>query len=304
MDHSLVDSDKDGAGPPSALPVKPAGPQRVAGRHPAVHMRVVDVHKSYGDHAVLKGVTFDAYRGATNVIVGVSGSGKTVLLRQLICVERPDRGRVEVDGVNLLSLRPVALIEQRKKFGMVFQDSALLDSLSVFDNVAFPLREHSGLRRKEIEARVVAQLKALDVLEARDKLPSALSGGMKKRVAVARALVTEPEILIYDEPTRGLDPILARSVDQLIDDTRKRYGVTSIVISHDVKSILDIADYVNVLDDGRIVYSASRDEFLTTAESPAHAFVGASNVVLPAWLARQRRAAEEAASPKNSKLSA
>jgi phospholipid/cholesterol/gamma-HCH transport system ATP-binding protein len=282
----------------------PAGPARVAGRLPAVHMRVVDVHKSYGDHTVLKGVTFDAYRGATNVIVGVSGSGKTVLLRQLICVERPDQGRVEVDGVDLLSLSSVALIEQRKKFAMVFQDGALLDSMSVFDNVAFPLREHSGLRRKEIEARVVAQLKALDVLEAQDKLPSALSGGMKKRVAVARALVTEPEILIYDEPTRGLDPILARSVDQLIDDTRKRYGVTSIVISHDVKSILDIADYVNVLDDGRIVYSASRDEFLTTSQPLAHAFVGASNVVLPPRLARQRRAAEEAASPERSKLSA
>jgi phospholipid/cholesterol/gamma-HCH transport system ATP-binding protein len=249
-------------------------------------MRVVDVHKSYGEHEVLKGVTFDVYRGLTNLIVGVSGSGKTVLLRQLMCVERPDRGRVEIDGFDLVSLDEVALVEQRKKFGVVFQESALLDSLSVFDNVAFPLREHSGLSRAEIERRVVRQLESLDVLDARDKLPSELSGGMKKRVAVARAMVSEPEILIYDEPTRGLDPLLARSVDRLIEHTRKVHGVTSIVISHDLKSIMDIAHHVNLLDDGRIVYSAPRDEFLASTHPLAHAFVSASGVLLPERIRR------------------
>lgn len=251
-----------------------------------VHMRVVDVHKSYGDHAVLKGVSFQVYRGLTNVIVGVSGSGKTVLLRQLICVERPDSGRVEIDGVDLLSLSEVALVEQRKKFGMVFQDAALFDSLTVFENVAFPLREHSGLSKHEIEARVLRQLQALDVRDARDKLPSELSGGMRKRVAVARAMVSEPEVLIYDEPTRGLDPLLARSVDELIERTRRQYGVTSILISHDMKSIVDIAHYVNVLDDGRIVYSAPRDEFLRSAHPLARAFVRESGVILPARVSR------------------
>jgi phospholipid/cholesterol/gamma-HCH transport system ATP-binding protein len=250
-------------------------------------LRVVDVHKSYGDHEVLKGVTFDVYRGLTNVIVGISGSGKTVLLRQVICVERPDRGRVELDGIDLVSLDEVELVEQRKKFGMVFQDSALFDSLTVFENVAFALREHSGLSKQEIEARVLRQLEALGVLDARDKLPADLSGGMKKRVAVARAMVNEPELLIYDEPTRGLDPLLARAVDQLIDQTRQRYGVTSIVISHDVKSIIDIAHYVNMLHDGHIVYRAPHDEFLTSTHPLVKAFVRESGVVLPQHLTRR-----------------
>jgi phospholipid/cholesterol/gamma-HCH transport system ATP-binding protein len=288
----------------SVLPMHRSGPAQVAVAPHAVHMRVVDVHKSYGDHEVLKGVTFEVYRGLTNLIVGVSGSGKTVLLRQLTCVERPERGRVELDGVDLVSLEAVALIEQRKKFGVVFQESALFDSLTVFDNVAFPLREHSGIGKAEIEQRVLRQLEALGVLDARDKLPSDLSGGMKKRVAVARAMVREPEILIYDEPTRGLDPLLARSVDQLIEETRKHYGVTSIVISHDVKSILDIAHYVNVLDDGRIVYSAARDEFLTSQHPLAHAFVAASGVILPERLTHKVRANAQVSSGLGAKISA
>jgi phospholipid/cholesterol/gamma-HCH transport system ATP-binding protein len=151
---------------------------------------------------------------------------------------------------------------------------------------------------------VLRQLEALGVLDARDKLPSDLSGGMKKRVAVARAMVREPEILIYDEPTRGLDPLLARSVDQLIEETRKHYGVTSIVISHDVKSILDIAHYVNVLDDGRIVYSAARDEFLTSQHPLAHAFVAASGVILPERLTHKVRANMQVSSGIGGKISA
>lgn len=250
------------------------------------HLRVVDLHKAYGDHEVLKGVSFDVQRGKTNVIIGRSGSGKTVLLRQLLLVERPDRGRIELDGVNLTQLDEAALTSLRSKFGMVFQDSALLDSMSVFDNVAFPLREHSALRGAQIKARVHDTLKALDVFDARDKLPGALSGGMKKRVAVARALVSQPEIVVYDEPTRGLDPVLSRSVDRLIEETRQRFGVTSILISHDMKSVLDIAHYVNLLEDGRIVYSASRDEFLHSDHPLARAFLRASGVKRPGELGR------------------
>jgi len=242
----------------------------------------VDLHKSYGDNHVLCGVTFDAYRGQTNVIMGMSGSGKTVLLRQLLLVERPDRGRVELDGVDLVALDEVDLIPFRKKFGMVFQDSALFDSLSVFENVSFPLREHSQLNHAEIEARVVDKLRALGVLEARAKLPSELSGGMRKRVAVARAMVNEPEILLYDEPTRGLDPVLARSVDKLIEETRQRYGVTSLVISHDMKSVRDIAHRVNLLDGGRIVLSVTRDEFFRSEHVLARNLVRASGIKLAA----------------------
>lgn len=244
----------------------------------SAHLRVIDLHKSYGDNHVLRGITFDAFRGKTNMILGKSGSGKTVLLRQLMLIEHPDRGRVELDGLDLVSLPEVELVHLRKRLGMVFQDSALFDSLSVFENVSFPLREQSDLDRAEIEARVVSKLRALGVLEARDMLPAELSGGMKRRVAVARAMVTEPEILVYDEPTRGLDPLLSRSVDRLIEETRQGYGVTSIVISHDMKSVKDIGHHVNMLEEGRIVLSVSRDEFFGNQHPLARAFLAASGV--------------------------
>jgi phospholipid/cholesterol/gamma-HCH transport system ATP-binding protein len=244
-------------------------------------LRVVDLHKSYGAHEVLRGVSFDVQRGMTNVIVGRSGSGKTVLLRQLLLLERPDSGRIELDGVDLCPLSDKALLPLRRKFGMVFQDSALLDSLSVFDNVAFPLREHNHLPHAELRARVLETLRSLDVLDARDKLPGALSGGMRRRVAVARALINAPAIVIYDEPTRGLDPLLSRAVDRLIEDTRRRLGLTSILISHDMKTVQDIAHRVNLLEEGRIVFSGSRDDFFSTDHALVRAFLRASGVKRP-----------------------
>ena len=245
-----------------------------------VHVRVVDLHKRYGEHRVLDGVTFDVERGLTNMILGASGSGKTVLLRQLLRLERPDCGRIEVDGEDIVALDDVALSRTRRKFGVVFQDSALFDSMSVFENVAFPLREREPrLRAREVAQRVLERLESLGVADARDKLPAELSGGMKKRVAVARAMVTDPAILVYDEPTRGLDPILSRSVDELIETTRKRYGVTSIVITHDMKSVVDIAHRVNLLYDGRIETSASCDEFLRSDNPRVRSFLDASGVM-------------------------
>jgi phospholipid/cholesterol/gamma-HCH transport system ATP-binding protein len=189
-----------------------------------IHVRVRDLTKSYAGHPILKGVSFDIYRGLTNVIVGASGSGKTVFLRQLIRLETPDAGRIEVDGQDIVPLNEVELNETRKKFGMVFQMSALFDSMDVFDNVAFPLREHQKLGRAELKAQVEEALSALGVAHAIHKLPSELSGGMRKRVAVARALVMKPAILIYDEPTTGLDPITSRTVDELIESTRDLGG--------------------------------------------------------------------------------
>jgi phospholipid/cholesterol/gamma-HCH transport system ATP-binding protein len=255
------------------IPARPAGTPLSP-----VHLRVVDVHKSYGAHHVLRGVSFDVERGKTNVIVGRSGSGKTVLLRQLMLIERPERGRIELDGVDLCQLGEAQLTPLREKFGMVFQDSALLDSRSVFDNVAFPLREHSRMSRAEVRARVQETLRALDVLDAADKLPAQLSGGMRKRVAVARALVNEPEIVVYDEPTRGLDPVLSRAVDRLIEETRQRWGVTSILISHDLTSVRDIGHRVNLLEEGQIVFSGTCDEFFRGEHALARAFVHASGV--------------------------
>jgi phospholipid/cholesterol/gamma-HCH transport system ATP-binding protein len=243
-----------------------------------VQVRVRDVAKSYGGHAVLKNVSFDIYRGLTNVIVGASGSGKTVFLRQLIRLEKPDAGRIEVDGVDIVPLKEVQLNETRKKFGMVFQMSALFDSMDVFDNVAFPLREHTKLGRGEIKAKVEEVLSALGVAHAVHKLTSELSGGMKKRVAVARAVVMKPSIIIYDEPTTGLDPITSRTADELIETTRERFGVTSIVISHDMESVFTIGHHVSLLYKGEMELSAPRDEFVRSKNPRVQEFLTASGV--------------------------
>jgi phospholipid/cholesterol/gamma-HCH transport system ATP-binding protein len=246
-----------------------------------VHVRLVDVKKSYGSAVVLKGVTFDIHRGKTNVIVGASGSGKTVLLRQLIRLERPDSGRIEVDGQDIVPLDELALNSVRKKFGMVFQMSALFDSMDVFDNVAFPLREHTKLGRAEVRAKVEEALNALGVLHAIRKLPSELSGGMRKRVAVARALVLKPEILIYDEPTTGLDPITSRTVDELIESTRVHFGVTSVVISHDMQSVFNIGHRISLLYKGSIEVSSDRDGFVGSDNAHVREILDASGVALP-----------------------
>lgn len=261
----------------ASAPVDTSG-ERATARDP-VHMRVRDLQKSYGDHRVLTGVSFDVYRGAMNVILGASGSGKTVLLRQLLRLEQPDAGRIEIDGQDIVALDDAALIAQRRKMGVVFQDSALLDSFSTFENVALPLREHSPeLSRHDVHERVLSRLDALGVADAANKLPAELSGGMKKRVAVARALITDPELVVFDEPTRGLDPITARGVDKLIVSTGKLFHVTCLMISHDLKSVCDIADYVSLLRDGRIELSAPRDEFIATNNVHVRAFLDVSGI--------------------------
>jgi len=265
----------NGSSTPAPTPSERNG--AAAGLDP-VHVRVRDLAKSYGGHAVLKNVSFDIYRGLTNVIVGASGSGKTVFLRQLIRLEKPDAGRIEVDGVDIVPLKEVALNETRKQFGMVFQGSALFDSMDVFDNVAFPLREHTKLGRGEIHSKVEEVLSALGVAHAIHKLPSELSGGMRKRVAVARAVVMKPSIIIYDEPTTGLDPITSRTADELIDTTRERFGVTSVVISHDMESVFTIGHYVSLLYKGQIELSAKREDFVRSENTRVQEFLTASGV--------------------------
>ncbi len=251
--------------------------KKMEGKDP-VQVRIIDVHKSYGDFQILRGVTFDLHRGLTNVIVGASGSGKTVFFRQLIRLEKPDSGRIEVDGVDMVGLDEVELNTFRRKFGMVFQMSALFDSMNVFDNVAFPLREHSKLSKSEIRDKVEKGLEALGVAHAINKSPAELSGGMKKRVAVARALVVEPEILIYDEPTTGLDPITSRTVDELIDTTRERFGVTSVVISHDMQSVFSIGHRISLLYKGKIEVSSDKETFAQSDNVHVREILEASGV--------------------------
>lgn len=245
-----------------------------------IHVRIRDVHKSYGDHHVLKGVSLDIHRGRTNLVIGPSGSGKTVLMRQLIRLERPDSGQLLVNGLDFATLEGLPLAAMRRTFGMVFQMSALFDSMTVFDNVAFPLREHTALSKREVSDRVMDKLAAFGVAGAAHKLPAQLSGGMQKRVAVARAMILESEILIYDEPTTGLDPITTEMVDDLIVEAGDMFGVTSIVISHDMASVVRIADYLSFLHQGEIVATGTREELLHSEHPATSEFVRASRVSL------------------------
>ena len=247
-----------------------------------IHLRVEDVHKSYGEHHVLKGVSFDIWRNKTNLIIGPSGSGKTVLLRCILRLEKPDEGRIILDGLDICPMKGKDLRELRRRYGMVFQMSALFDSMNVFDNVAFPLLEHTRLSQKEVRERVMGRLDALGVAHASKKMPAELSGGMQKRVAVARALVLESDIIIYDEPTTGLDPITSRAVDDLIVEMQERFGVTSLVISHDMASVFRIADQLTFLSFGRVVAHGSPTEALATDDPSAREFLDASGVTLEA----------------------
>lgn len=245
-----------------------------------IHVRIRGVHKSYGAQHVLQGVSLDIHRGKTNLIIGPSGSGKTVLMRQLIRLEKPDSGRLLVNGVDFAQLEGLDLAAMRRTFGMVFQMSALFDSMTVFDNVAFPLREHTRLSRQEVRDRVMSRLQALGVAGAAHKLPAELSGGMQKRVAVARAMILESEILIYDEPTTGLDPITTEMVDDLITEAEDMFGVTSIVISHDMASVMRIANYLSFLHEGQIVASGTKKALLESQHPATAEFVRASRILL------------------------
>ncbi len=217
-------------------------------------IQVRDLWKSFGDNPVLKGVSLSIPRGQTYVVLGGSGSGKTVLMKHVIGLLKPDRGSVQVDGVEMTGLTGKALTEARRVFGMVFQGAALFDSMTVFENVAFPLRERGHAPpADEIRARCLAKLKVVDLgEEVLERYPAELSGGMRKRVALARALVSDPQVVLYDEPTTGLDPITTDSVDGMILAAKQRLGITGMVISHDVASAFKVADRLAVLYDGRL----------------------------------------------------
>jgi len=215
---------------------------------------VQDLYKSFNGFPVLKGVNLKIPEGTTTVILGGSGSGKTVLMKHIMGLFRPDRGQVIVDGQNVSTMSRQELAVFRQRMGMVFQSAALFDSMTVADNVAFPLREHNpGLSEAEIQEKVKEKLAVVDLHGVEQKFPAELSGGMRKRVGLARAIVREPKIVLYDEPTTGLDPLTTESVDEMIIHARERLTVTSVVISHDVGSAFHIADRIAMLNEGRVV---------------------------------------------------
>ena len=228
-----------------------------------------DIRKRFGKQEVLKGVSFSITTGKTRVILGLSGSGKSVLMKLIIGLIKPDSGQILVDDEDMTALSGKELQAVRHKFGMVFQQAALFDSMNIADNVAFPLREHTKLSEADIKAKVAEKLDVVGLPGLEKKFPNELSGGMRKRVGLARAIILDPKCVLYDEPTTGLDPLTTDNVDNMIMDAKARLNVTSVVISHDVGSALKIADEIAVIHEGRIVEDClakdirdSRDPFV------------------------------------------
>ena len=236
-------------------------------------IRLVGVEKTLGGQPVLKGVNLAVPRGKVTTVIGKSGGGKSVLLKHMIGLLRPTRGQVLVDGTDIAKLGSHDLNEVRKKFAMLFQGAALFDSLTVFENVAFPLREKTKLKEAEIERRVLAMLEAVGLTGMGHKFPAELSGGMRKRAGLARALVMGPEIILFDEPTTGLDPLLARTIHDLIIETQRRFGFTAIMVSHEIPEIFQISDYVAMLLDGVIAEMAPPEEFQRTRHPGVREFI-------------------------------
>ncbi|HMF09434.1 MAG TPA: ABC transporter ATP-binding protein [Thermoanaerobaculia bacterium] len=238
----------------------------------APKLEVRDLHKAFGDKVVLDGVSFALEPGESLVVVGPSGTGKSVLLKHLIGLLRPDSGTVLVDGQDLWALDAVAQGEVRKKFGMSFQEGALFDSMSVFDNVAFPLRR-SGRPPAQVRARVKECLEIVHLPDVTDKRPAELSGGMRRRVGFARAIAHEPQILLFDEPNTGLDPIMTDVIDDSILEMRQRLHATIVTITHHMPSAQKVGDRVALLFGGKILYEASPDEFLRSDDPAVKQFV-------------------------------
>jgi phospholipid/cholesterol/gamma-HCH transport system ATP-binding protein len=232
------------------------------------------VCKRFGTQEVLKNVSFRVRRGTTRAILGLSGSGKSVLMRHLIGLMLPDAGRVVVDGVDLNAVSHQELLQIRRKFGMVFQQAALFDSLSVGDNVGFPLREHTSLGPEKIAEKVAEKLKIVGLSGKEAAFPAELSGGMRKRVGLARAIILDPTCVLYDEPTTGLDPLTTDNVDTMIMDAKQQLKVTSVVISHDVGSALKVADDIAFIHRGEIVEDCPKDKIRQSTVPFVQEFLG------------------------------
>jgi phospholipid/cholesterol/gamma-HCH transport system ATP-binding protein len=271
--------------PPSAVPAS-APPPDDAGdaskRDERWQIRVRGLEKTFGPQHVLKGVDLDIERGRTNIVIGGSGQGKSVLMKHLMGLLKPDAGQIWVDGEDIVPLGTQQMGRLRRKFGMVFQYAALFDSMNVVENIAFPLIERYHLSNAEIMERVRDLLRRLDlagVTGIEQKFPPELSGGQRKRVGLARALIDRPEILLYDEPTTGLDPVASKNVDEMISRTADDFGVTSVVISHDMASTFRIGDRISMLAGGKIIVSGTAKEVLASQRPELREFVETSGLV-------------------------
>jgi phospholipid/cholesterol/gamma-HCH transport system ATP-binding protein len=259
---------------------------------PIISLR--DVYKSFNHLEVLRGISLDVHRGETLAVIGGSGCGKTVMLKHMIGLIRPDRGEVLFEGKDLAKLTAKELVEVRTRFGMVFQGSALFDSLTVGENVAFPLREHTKFDEKTIGERVAEKLALVGLEGIEEKTPGELSGGMKKRVALARAIALEPEVVLFDEPTTGLDPIMADVINELILRTQETMETTSVVVTHDMKSCYKVADRIVMMHEGKLIIDGSPKEIQNTDNPVVRQFIEghAGEFIAPAGAGSKRSAGE------------
>lgn len=236
-------------------------------------IEVCGLHKKLGWQQVLRGLDLTVYKGETLLLIGPSGEGKTVLMKHIIGLLHPDEGTITVDGVNMTGMKERELAPIRKRVSMLFQQGALFDSMSVAGNVAFPLIESGIKDREEIRKRVQEALEIVDLAEHGDKLPVNLSGGMRKRAGIARAIVARTQCILYDEPTAGLDPIVADVIDQMTLRLQRRFGVTSIVVTHDMRSVFKIADRVAMLKRGVIHFLGTPEELKNSTDQEVQDFI-------------------------------
>jgi phospholipid/cholesterol/gamma-HCH transport system ATP-binding protein len=239
-------------------------------------IEIIDLQKSFNGQKVLNGVNLTIHSKEIVTIMGKSGGGKSVLLKHLIGLIKPDKGKILIEGIDITILSRNERDKMRENFGMLFQGGALFDSLTVFENVAFPLSEKTKLSKDEIQDRVMHALEDVGLKDVGQKYPAELSGGMKKRVALARALITEPKIVLFDEPTTGLDPVITNSIHRLIKTTREKYGYTGVIISHEVPEIFEITDRVALLHDGVIVEIGTPEEIKNSSHPAVRQFITGS----------------------------
>jgi phospholipid/cholesterol/gamma-HCH transport system ATP-binding protein len=236
-------------------------------------IKLIDIHKSFGPKQVLSGFTLDVVEGETMVIIGYSGTGKSVAIKHIVGLLEPDAGEVWVDGSNVNRLKRVDLYRMRAKIGYVFQFAALFDSFSIGENVAMGLRKQGGLSESEIAGRVDEALDLVDLPDVAHRFPAELSGGMRKRVGIARAIALRPKYILYDEPTTGLDPVTSAVIDQLMIRMREKLGVTSIVITHDMRSAYTVGTRIAMLHEGRVRWVGSVAEIRQTRDPVVRQFV-------------------------------
>jgi phospholipid/cholesterol/gamma-HCH transport system ATP-binding protein len=241
-------------------------------------IKVVDVHKGFGDEPVLKGINTEFEKGKTNVIIGQSGSGKTVLLKCLLGLFTPDKGDIFYDNKSLLEMDDEEKRNLREKIGMLFQGGALFDSMNIEENVMFPLRMFTKQKKGEMLDRVNEVLKRVNLEDVNKKFPSEISGGMQKRVSIARAIVNRPDYLFCDEPNSGLDPKTATLIDNLIQEITHEYDITTVVVSHDMNSVMEIGENVVLLKNGKLVWKGSNRDIFKTENEDVLDFVYSSDL--------------------------